>query len=204
MSASPAPRERAHADDDLGPISATSALMVSRALEFASVSSADVVYDLGCNDGRVCVAAAVERGARAVGVEIDERACSIARENVTKGARDDDERGASSKTDARDARVETANVRDLVDIKHASAFDVSIADATLVFVYLLPKGNAKLSVKLLEELRPGARVVAYMFKMPSDAWDDKLVDSRGFASSRDRPSGGVDASVYNKLYLYQI
>jgi len=181
MSASPAPRERARADDDLGPISATSALMVSRALEFASVSSTDVVYDLGCNDGRVCVAAAVERGARAVGVEIDERAYSIARENVTK-----------------------ANVGDLVDIKHASAFDVSIADATLVFVYLLPKGNAKLSAKLLEDLRPGARVVAYMFKMPSDAWDDKLVDSRGFASSRDRPSGGVDASAYNKLYLYQI
>lgn len=202
MSASPALRERANADDDLGPISATSALMVTRALEFASVSTADVVYDLGCNDGRVCIAAAVERGARAVGVEIDERACSTARDNVTKGALGDRERVAT--TDFRVVFATTANVGDLVDIKHASAFDVSVADATLVFVYLLPKGNAKLSMKLLEELRPGARVVAYMFKMPSDAWDDKLVKSQGFASSRDRPNGGVDASAYNKLYLYDI
>jgi len=88
MSAPSEPRARAGADDDLGPISATPALMVSRALEFADVSSSDILYDLGCNDGRVCVAAAVERGARAVGVEIDERACALARENVLKGTRD--------------------------------------------------------------------------------------------------------------------
>ena len=78
------------ADDDehenLGPISATPELMVRRALDFADVGPNDVVYDLGCNDGRVCVAAATERGARGVGVEIDAGACTSARMRVETGA----------------------------------------------------------------------------------------------------------------------
>ena len=57
-------RERMDEPDDLGPISATPDLMVTRALAFADVSPDDIVYDLGCNDGRVCVAAALERGQR--------------------------------------------------------------------------------------------------------------------------------------------
>ena len=60
--------------------------MVTRALEFADVTPEDVVYDLGCNDGRVCVAAALERGARAVGVEINARPCAVARERAARGA----------------------------------------------------------------------------------------------------------------------
>ena len=72
--------------DDLGPVSSTPELMVTRALEFADVTPEDVVYDLGCNDGRVCVAAALERGARAVGVEINARACAVARERAARGA----------------------------------------------------------------------------------------------------------------------
>lgn len=78
-----------HADDEyenLGPISATPELMVRRALDFADVGPNDVVYDLGCNDGRVCVAAATERGARGVGVEIDAGACASARMHVETGA----------------------------------------------------------------------------------------------------------------------
>ena len=79
---------RVEADDpqDLGPVSSTPELMVTRALEFADVTPDDVVYDLGCNDGRVCVAAALERGARSVGVEINARACTVARERAAKGA----------------------------------------------------------------------------------------------------------------------
>ena len=72
-------------DTYLGPISATPNLMVSRALTFACVSALDVVYDLGCNDGRVCVAAARDFGARALGVEIDASACALARERVERG-----------------------------------------------------------------------------------------------------------------------
>jgi cyclopropane fatty-acyl-phospholipid synthase-like methyltransferase len=72
--------------ENLGPISATPELMVRRALDFADVGPNDVVYDLGCNDGRVCVAAATERGARGVGVEIDAGACALARMRVETGA----------------------------------------------------------------------------------------------------------------------
>lgn len=89
-------------------------------------------------------------------------------------------------------------------IEHASAFDISVKEATVVFSYLLPKGNAKISAKLLDELAPGSRVVTYVFRMPEDAWGGKLVKSEGFASSRDRPKGGVDASAFNKLYLYVV
>lgn len=89
-------------------------------------------------------------------------------------------------------------------IEHASAFDVSVKEATVVFSYLLPKGNAKISAKLLDELAPGSRVVTYVFRMPEDTWGGRLVKSEGFASSRDRPKGGVDASAFNKLYLYVV
>lgn len=80
------PRAADADEQNLGPISATPELMVRRALDFADVGPNDVVYDLGCNDGRVCVAAATERGARGVGVEIDAGACALARMRVETGA----------------------------------------------------------------------------------------------------------------------
>ena len=96
-------RERMDEPDDLGPISATPDLMVTRALAFADVSPDDIVYDLGCNDGRVCVAAALERGARSVGIEIDPGACAVARERA--------------------ARANALLKKDLVRVEEASAFD---------------------------------------------------------------------------------
>ena len=68
--------------DYLGPISATPQKMVEEMLAVAGVTAADVVYDLGCNDGRVLVTAAANAGARGVGVEIDEGAVKKARTKV--------------------------------------------------------------------------------------------------------------------------
>lgn len=180
----PIQRARAGDPDDLGPVSATPSLMVSRALDLADVREMDVVYDLGCNDARVCVAAALERGARAVGIEIDERACAV-------GA----ERAAAANATAK---------RQLVRVERGSAFDADVGEATVVFSYLLPKGNARLGEKLLKELKPGTRVVTYMFKMPENEWGSRLVKTESFASSRERASGGVDSSAFNKLYLYVV
>ena len=104
-------RERMDEPDDLGPISATPDLMVTRALAFADVSPDDIVYDLGCNDGRVCVAAALERGARSVGIEIDPGACAVARERA--------------------ARANALLKTDVVRVEEASAFDASASEATV-------------------------------------------------------------------------
>ena len=68
--------------DYLGPISATPQKMVEEMLAVAGVTAADVVFDLGCNDGRVLVTAAANAGARGVGVEIDENAVKKARTKV--------------------------------------------------------------------------------------------------------------------------
>lgn len=88
-------------------------------------------------------------------------------------------------------------------IELASAFDVDVSAATVVFAYLLPKGNAKLGEKLLRELKSGARVVTYIFKMPEETWGERLVRTESFESSRAR-SSGVDTSAYNRLYLYVV
>jgi hypothetical protein len=119
--------------DYLGPISATPQKMVSVMLRVAGVQEGDVVFDLGCNDGRVPITAAVEFGATGVGVEIDEGAVSKARRLATE-----------------------AGVSDRVTILAQNAVKTTgLEKATVVFVYLLPKGNAKISRKLMRETRPG-------------------------------------------------
>lgn len=180
----PAPRSRANDEHDLGPVSATPALMVERFLDFADVSSSDLVFDLGCGDGRVCVAASELRRARSVGAEIDPKALASARANVERA----------------NTKIGSA----LAEIRATSAFDVDASEATVVFSYLLPKGNARLGEKLLRECAPGTRVVTYVFKMPDEEWGERLVKSEAFSSTRERKSGGVDASAYNKLYLYVV
>jgi len=61
-----------------------------------------------------------------------------------------------------------------------------------------------LGAKLLRELKPGARVVTYIFKMPEETWGGRLVRTESFESTRARSSGGVDTSAYNRLYLYVV
>ena len=89
----------------------------------------------------------------------------------------------------------------LVRIVHANALEVPLHDASVVFLYLLPAGNARLSDKLLAELRPGARIVTHMFRMPGDAWAARCVAKRGVGACRP---GGVDTSAFTKLFLYHV
>ena len=114
--------------------------MVSVMLRVAGVGEGDVVFDLGCNDGRVPITAAVAFGATGVGVEIDAGAAAKARR-----------------------LAEEAGVSDRVTILEQNAVRTTgLEEATVVFVYLLPKGNAKISKKLMRELKPGTRVVTYV------------------------------------------
>ena len=115
--------------------------IVNALLDLAELKPDDVLYDLGCGDGRIVIEAA-KRGARAVGVDIDLTRIRECHENLRK-----------------------TDVGGRARFARASFFDTDLRDATVVTLYLLPGVNIKLRPKLLWELRPGARVVANYFEI---------------------------------------
>jgi SAM-dependent methyltransferase len=121
------------------PFVPTTEAAVQAMLKLADVKKSDVVYDLGCGDGRICIAAA-KRGARAVGVDIDLVRVRECIENATR-----------------------ARVRDTVKFLRQSFFDTDLREATVVMLYLLSEINVRLRPKLLWELRPGSRLVINHF-----------------------------------------
>ncbi len=117
--------------------------VVREMLRVARVGKEDVVYDLGCGDGRIVITAAKEFGAkRGVGVDIDPERIRESNENARK-----------------------AGVTDRVRFFQQDLFETDIRDATVVTLYLLPSINIKLRPKLFRELRPGSRVVSHDFDM---------------------------------------
>jgi SAM-dependent methyltransferase len=115
--------------------------VVVKMLEVAKVKKTDVVYDLGCGDGRLVIAAAKKYGARGVGFDLDP------------------ERIAEAK-----ANVEKAGVGDLVTIEQKNIFDVDLSPASVVTLYLLPEINVRL-IPQLEKLAPGSRIISHDFDM---------------------------------------
>lgn len=131
--------------------------VVEAMLKVARVGPNDVVYDLGCGDGRIVIAAAQKHGARGVGIDIDPERIQEATANAAR-----------------------AGVNDKVKFMQADLFTSDISEATVVTLYLLPSLNEKLMPKLMKELKPGTRVVSHAFGMP-DSWppEQKLdVDGR--------------------------
>jgi SAM-dependent methyltransferase len=142
----------------LAPYVPTPSDVVDRMLVLAGVTAKDVVYDLGCGDGRIVIAAAQRYGARGVGVDIDP------------------ERVAESQANARKAGVEK-----LVTFRQQDALTVDVSPATVVTLYLLSASNLKLRPLLTRQLKPGARIVSHSFAMGD--WEpaavDRFQDSRG-------------------------
>jgi SAM-dependent methyltransferase len=120
----------------------TSAEVVEAMLKLANVTKDDIVYDLGCGDGRIVVAAARAFGAKATGVDIDPQ--RIAEAN---------------------ANAKTAGVEGRVKFILGDLFEQDIHDATVVTLYLLNTLNLKLRPKLWKELKPGTRIVSHAFDM---------------------------------------
>ena len=116
--------------------------VVERMLGVVRVDADDVVYDLGCGDGRIVVAAARDRGARGVCVDIDTSLIAASQRNA-----------------------EAAGVRDRIEFRHADMFETDLSTATVVALYLSPSLNERLRPKILREVRPGARVVSHNFPM---------------------------------------
>jgi SAM-dependent methyltransferase len=129
--------------------------VVEEMLRLADVQSDDLVYDLGSGDGRIVIAAARDRGARGIGIDIDPRRVSEATENA-----------------------ELAGVSDRVEFRQQDLFETDFSDATVVTLYLLPDLNLKLRPKILQELQPGTRIVSHSFDM-GDWQPEQVVEVDG-------------------------
>lgn len=111
-------------------------------LKLAQVGANDVVYDLGCGDGRIVIAAVKQFGARGVCVDIDPRRIIESRANAQR-----------------------AGVAERILFLNQDLFDTEIGEATVVTLFLWPSVNLTLRPKLWRELRAGARVVSYIHDM---------------------------------------
>jgi SAM-dependent methyltransferase len=155
-----APAVLAQYDDDPAnpevPYVPTPQDVVDGMLKLANVTKNDVVYDLGCGDGRIVITAAQKFGARGVGVDINPERIREARENAAK-----------------------AGVADKVKFIEKNLFEADIKEATVVTLYLLPGVNLRLKPKLDSDLKPGTRIVSHAFTMGE--WEpvkEESVDGR--------------------------
>jgi SAM-dependent methyltransferase len=119
---------------------ATDLEIVNAMLTLAGVTRDDVVYDLGCGDGRIVIAAAKELGARGVGVDLDPQRIREAQANAVR-----------------------AGVADRVTFRVEDIFDTDIQPATVVTLFLSPELNARLRPKLTSQLKPGSRIVSHRY-----------------------------------------
>src|ERR1700682_5454012 len=115
--------------------------VVDKMLDMADVRAGEVVYDLGCGDGRIPVTAAKKYGVKAWGFDINPVRVKESLENVEKN-----------------------NVKNLVNIKRQDIFELDLSKADVITLYLLPQLNVKL-IPQLEKLKPGCRIVSHDFDM---------------------------------------
>jgi len=115
--------------------------VVDAMLAMAKVAASDVVYDLGCGDGRIPIAAAQKYGARGIGIDLDPVRIAEANENA-----------------------KLAGVTGKVTFLNQDLFTSDFSDATVVTLYLLPSINEKL-IPQLKALKPGTRIVSHAFDM---------------------------------------
>src|ERR1700692_4586221 len=123
----------------------TTEAAVQAMLKLAGGKKSDVVYGLGCGDGRIVIAAAKTYGAKGVGIDINPVRIGEAKENA-----------------------KTAGVEKLVRFEENDLFQADIREATVVTLFLLPHINLKLRPKRRQDLKPGKRIVSNTFDM--DDW----------------------------------
>ncbi len=137
---------------------------VEAMLKLAGVKKSDIVYDLGCGDGRIVITAAKNFGARGVGIDINPVRIDEAKENAKK-----------------------AGVEKLVRFEEKDLFQADIHEATVVTLFLLSSVNLRLCPKLLADLEPGTRVVSNTFDMGDWKPEKEITvgsDDAGFLSHR--------------------
>jgi SAM-dependent methyltransferase len=136
---------------------ATPQVVVDEMLQMAKVTKDDIVYDLGCGDGRIVITAAKMFGARGVGFDLDQNLIKI------------------SNVHAREKKVQNR-----VKFIQTDLFQTDLKEATVVALYLTPELNVRLRQKFFKELKPGTRIVSNDFSMGDWRPDDmgRLSDVR--------------------------
>lgn len=137
---------------DLGTFVPTPDTVVNKMLGFADLDSEDVLYDLGCGDGRIVIAAASKYGSRGVGIELDPKLVAQAKQ-----------------------LAQAAGVARLVEFRRQDVTKADFSKATVVTLYLLPESNLLLRPLLEKQLAPGTIVISHDYAMPG--WEKRLVDS---------------------------
>jgi protein-L-isoaspartate O-methyltransferase len=135
----------------LAPYVVSPQFVVERMLELADVKPGEMVYDLGCGDGRVLITAVQQFNARAVGYEISDKLVASANDRITR-----------------------LGLQNKIRIIHGDLMKADLSGADVVTIYLLTLANNMLRPHLEKELRAGARVVSYSFPVPG--WKPQRVD----------------------------
>ncbi len=125
--------------------------VVEEMLRLADPQEGEVLYDLGCGDGRIVITAAKKYNIKGIGVDIDPQRIEESNENAKK-----------------------VGVADRVKFLEKNLFEMDFGDADVLCMYLLTSVNAKLRPKILADMKPGARVVSHAFDM-GDWQPDKTV-----------------------------
>ena len=127
----------------IAPFVQTPLEVAKKMLDLSQIRPDEVLYDLGCGDGRLIILAGREIGAKATGIEL--------REDLIERAR---------------TEIKRLNLEDKVNVIQGNFFDVAISDADVITLYLTSSANERLRPKLEAELKPGARVISHDFKVP--------------------------------------
>ena len=136
------PRNPSASKNSLAPYVRTMPAVVDAMLELADLSADDVIYDLGCGDGRIILRAAELYGTNGLGVDLDDDCLKVARQ-----------------------RAKEMGVGDRVRFRRQDLLKLNCSAATVVALYLLPKSNLALRDKLRAELTPGSRIISHSFDM---------------------------------------
>ena len=116
--------------------------IVEAILELAKVNSQDILYDLGSGDGRILITAAKKYGNRGIGIDIDPQRIERARQKALENG-----------------------VSEQLEFYQQDLFSSNFADATVIFIYLLPHLNLRLRPQLWRQLKPGTRIISRDFDM---------------------------------------
>lgn len=141
---------KADAEDDV-PFVSTPREVVRKMLEMGRVDNNDVVYDLGCGDGRIVIMAATEFGSSGVGIDINDRRITESRANAA-----------------------TAGVEEKIEFRLEDVFKADFSEATVVTLYMLTEINQRLCPQLERQLKPGTIVITHSYPIPG--WASKMID----------------------------